>query len=240
MNLKPTIILEDEFIVAINKPSGLLSIPDRFDIDKPNAYNLLKLSHQELFVVHRIDKETSGILLFAKSKESHKELNTYFEEHKVIKQYLCIAESTPDDLEGLIDKPIAHSPSQTGKMVIHPKGKESKTYYQVHEKFKNYSLIYATPITGRTHQIRVHLASIGCPLVCDPLYGLRTEIRISDIKSRVYFSESKEIRSILQRTALHSWKLNFTLFEKEYSLVAEIPKDLRALIYQLKKWASII
>ncbi len=239
MTAKFSVIFENEFVIAINKPSGLLSIPDRFIPDKENAYSLLKLSIPELFVVHRIDKETSGILLFAKSKEVHKELNTAFEKHQVEKTYLCLTESFPRDLEGIIDKAIAHSPSQTGKMIIHPKGKESVTHYKVLDKFKNFSLVQAQPVTGRTHQIRVHMAFIGCPLACDPLYGLRTEISISDIKPRVHVSEDQELRPLLQRTALHAWKLNFKLWDKDYNLEAEIPKDLKAVLTQLKKWASI-
>jgi 23S rRNA pseudouridine955/2504/2580 synthase/23S rRNA pseudouridine1911/1915/1917 synthase len=236
---KLSVIFENDLILAVNKPSGLLSIPDRFIVEKANAFDMLKTSAGELFIVHRIDKETSGILLFAKTKEIHKELNLAFENHKVEKTYLCVAESSPIETEGIINQPIAHSQTQTGKMIIHPKGKESITQYRVLEKYRNFSLIQAKPITGRTHQIRVHLACIGCPLVCDPLYGHRTEIFISDIKSRVHLSKDQELRPLLHRTALHSWKISFTLSGIDYDLEAEIPKDMNALISQLKKWTSV-
>ncbi len=231
-----SILFEDDLLIAINKPAGLLSIADRYSPDKPNAFSILKSSFPELLVVHRIDKETSGLLVFAKTTDAHKQLNIAFETQNVEKIYYCLTESSPNVNEGIINQPIAHSISQTGKMVIHPKGKSSITYYKVIEQFKNFSLISAAPKTGRTHQIRVHLASIGCPLVCDSLYGLRKEISIFDIKPRAKATDYGEIRPILQRTALHSHILNFKLKDKRYNLVSELPKDIKALIMQLRKW----
>lgn len=236
MKTKISILFEDEHIVAINKPAGLLSIADRYSPDKPNAFSILKSSFPDLLVVHRIDKETSGLLLFAKTIDSHKELNRAFESQEIEKVYFCVTESSPNVNEGIINQPIAHSISQTGKMVIHPKGKNSITSYKLIEQFKNFSIILAQPKTGRTHQIRVHLASIGCPLVCDSLYGIRNEISILDIKTRANASDLEEIRPLLERTALHSKIINFKIGDKMYNLEAEIPKDIKAFISQLRKW----
>ncbi len=233
------ILFEDEYLIAVNKPSGLLSIPDRYISTKENAFNLVKNHITELYVVHRIDKETSGIILFAKSKEAHKELNSAFESHSILKKYICFTESRPMDMEGLIDRPIAHSIHQTGKMIIHPKGKASQTFYSLIEPYKQFSMLNASPKTGRTHQIRVHLASIGCPIICDPLYGKRSELTIKDLKSRINLSGDQELLPILKRTALHASSLNFNLFNRNYELFAKLPKDLKALQNQLKKWNSI-
>jgi 23S rRNA pseudouridine955/2504/2580 synthase/23S rRNA pseudouridine1911/1915/1917 synthase len=237
MSFKLHLVFEDEYIIALNKPSGLLSIPDRFDANKLNAFGLLKATNEELFVIHRIDKETSGLLVFAKTRESHKQLNQLFEDHLINKTYLCVVESFPEIPKGIIDKPIAHSPSQTGKMMIHPKGKQSQTKYELIEKFNKFSLIHAEPITGRTHQIRVHMASIGCPILCDPLYSLRDTVTIADIKRKAQINDEGEIHPLMARTALHAFKMDFQLFNKSYNLEAELPKDMKALLAQLKKWA---
>ncbi|MBK8449819.1 MAG: RNA pseudouridine synthase [Saprospiraceae bacterium] len=235
---KLNIVFEDSNIIALNKPSGLLIIPDRFDPEKPNAYTILKSLYPEVWIVHRIDKETSGLLLFAKNEVAHRDLNILFESHTIDKNYICFTESAPLEEEGIIDAPIAHSPAHTSKMMIHPKGKSSQTKFKLLERYHGHSCVLAKPLSGRTHQIRIHFAYMGCPLICDPLYGIRTEISIADIKKRPGLSKDQEIRPLLQRTALHSWKLNFILNAVSYELEAELPKDLKALQNQLRKWTK--
>lgn len=231
-------IFENNDFIAVNKPPGLLSIPDRFNKNLPSVISILKGSYDTVYPVHRLDKDTSGILLMAKTQDAHKVLNGLFEERLVYKEYLCICEGRPTTLEGLIDKPIAHSISDTGRMMIHPKGKPSQTFFQVVDRFSQFSLIKAIPKTGRTHQIRVHLESISCPLLCDPIYGKRSHISIYDLKSKLKTSPDQEIRYLLSRTALHALKLKFEYKSVQYELEAGIAKDFDACLNQIRRWSK--
>ena len=234
------ILAEEKDFIVINKPSGILSIPDRFDSTKENVYGLLRETYPGLMVVHRLDKDTSGVLCFALNAASHRQLNDSFANREVTKIYRAICESCPADDSGLISAPIAHSPAQDGKMVIHPKGKEALTKYRVKEHWRQFSLLELKPETGRTHQIRMHLAYIGCPIVCDPLYGQRSSLSIADIKRHSKLTGTDEhFNPLISRTALHAWSLEFNLNGQSHYFEAEMPKDMKALINQLNKWQRI-
>ncbi|MBK9272088.1 MAG: RluA family pseudouridine synthase [Saprospiraceae bacterium] len=231
------IIFENEDFIVINKASGLLSIPDRFDPAKPNAFNMVSQKIQNLWVVHRIDRDTSGLLIFAKNAETHKLLNLQFENQQIHKLYIAICQGTPPFEEGLIEAPIAHSASNDGRMVIHPKGKTSETLYKLSKTWKNFSQLECKPLTGRTHQIRVHLAYIGCPIVGDPLYGLKPNLKIEDIKKKVYRGKfEEEGPDLIHRTALHASAIEFNLGDQKFHFNCPLPKDMRAVVNQLNKW----
>jgi 23S rRNA pseudouridine955/2504/2580 synthase/23S rRNA pseudouridine1911/1915/1917 synthase len=232
------ILFENEHLLVVNKPSGLLTIPDRYDSNKPNLLNLLNASHDEIFIVHRIDKETSGLVLFAKNAESHRLLSLLFENHEIQKRYISFTENCPNPESGIINLPIAHSVFETGKMTIHKNGKPSITYYKILESFRNFCMLELEPKTGRTHQIRVHLAAISCPILCDPLYSQRSELFIKDIKSRAKIADFEQERPLLSRTALHANSLEFSLYGQLYHFECPLPKDLKALLNQLRKWQS--
>jgi 23S rRNA pseudouridine1911/1915/1917 synthase len=236
IKIEEQILEEDEQLVAINKPSGLLTIPDREGKDI-SLKQILKNKYGEIFTVHRLDKDTSGVVVFAKNEGSHKQLSQLFEGRETIKVYNGFVLGSPVQKSGTINEPIAEHPAKKGLMTVYKKGKESITEYEVLDNFKMYSWMQFRILTGRTHQIRVHLKHLGHPIVCDQLYGDGKPVFISSIK-RKKFNLSKNVEEeqpILSRLALHSSKLKFDLNNKTYELEAELPKDLRALLQQLRK-----
>lgn len=235
MRIDEYILIEDNHLVAINKPAGLLTIPDRKG-EEISLKRLLQQKYGSIFTVHRLDKETSGVVVFAKQEEAHKQLSRLFEGRDVEKFYQGLVIGKPINPEGSIESPIMEHPGKKGVMVTNRKGKPSHTDYKVIESFKAFSWMQFQIYTGRTHQIRVHMKELGHPIVCDDLYGDGKPILISSIKRNYKLSkEMEEERPILGRLGLHSWRLHFTLNGNRYDLEAEAPKDLRALLQQLRK-----
>ncbi|HEX4877037.1 MAG TPA: RNA pseudouridine synthase [Chitinophagaceae bacterium] len=236
MRLQDHIIAETENWIAVNKPSGLLSIPDR-EGKEVSLKILLKEKFGEIYTVHRLDKDTSGVIIFAKNEETHKYLSKLFEERQTVKIYLGLVNGCPDKKEDTIHAPIAEHPAQNGTMIIHRKGKEAITDYRVQNDFGIFSLIEFTIHTGRTHQIRVHMKDIGHPIVCDPLYGDGKPVLVSSLKSKFKLSkEAEEERPILNRLALHAFSLSFTdITGNRVDLEAPLHKDMRATLQQLEK-----
>ncbi len=236
MKLDNYIIQENENWVAINKPSGLLSIPDR-EGKEISLKILLKEKYGNIFTVHRLDKDTSGLIIFAKNETAHKFLSQQFEARQTQKIYQGFVLGVPAEQEGSIDAPIAEHPAQNGTMIVHRKGKEALTDYKVLESFGIYSLVQFQIHTGRTHQIRVHLKDIGHPIVCDPLYGDGKPVLVSSLKSKFKLSKDvEEERPILGRLALHAFQLSFTDMNGEMvAIEAPLPKDMRATLQQLQK-----
>ncbi|MEM9547618.1 MAG: RluA family pseudouridine synthase [Bacteroidota bacterium] len=238
MKRKPEIVFEDEHFLAVNKAAGLLTIPDRFRKDIPNLYDMLARDREELYTVHRLDKYTSGGLLFAKNKEVHKLLSQSFEARIPEKYYLAIVDGVPRENEGTIEQPLAESMTTRGKMLVHPRGKQSTTSYEVLQDFVKFSHLKVRIHTGRLHQIRVHLSHIGHPLMVDSLYGNRTEFFLSEIKGRKFrMKKDEEERPLLTRQPLHSHRLILPhpVTNNQLELEFEPPKDIRATLKQLEK-----
>jgi 23S rRNA pseudouridine1911/1915/1917 synthase len=233
----PEIIFENEAFIAINKPAGLLSIPDR-EGKEPSLKSWLREKYGNIFTVHRLDRETSGVIVFAKDEATHKFLSGIFEDRKVEKHYLGLVQGTLAQKEGSIDLPIIEHPTKAGVMVTAKKGKASLTDYKVEEELGLYSLVHFQIHTGRTHQIRVHMQSLGHPIVCDELYGDPKPVLLSSFKRNFKLSRAEEQeRPMLARLALHSQSLTFTDEQgTTHTLEAPLAKDMRALLQQLRKW----
>lgn len=230
------VIFENEMMVVVNKPSGLLSIPDRLG-KEISVKQILIEKYGKIYTVHRLDKETSGVLVFAKDEISHKHLNLLFENRKTEKYYHALLDGSLQTISGSIDEPIAEHPAGNGKMMIHAKGKQSLTEFTLIENFGIYSWVKFLILTGRTHQVRIHSQHIGHPVVCDSLYGNAKPVFISGFKKKYNLSKKEEEeKPILNRLALHASSLKFNLNDKEYFFEAPLPKDLKALLQQLQKW----
>lgn len=230
------IIFENDAFIAVNKPSGLLSIPDRLG-QEISLKDLLKQKHESIYTVHRLDRDTSGIIVFAKTEESHKELSQLFEGREMEKYYVGLVYGNMMTASGSIDAPIMEHPGKVTKMMTHAKGKASLTDYEVLESFRLYSWVQFKIHTGRTHQIRVHMQHLGHPIVCDDIYGDAKPVLLSSLKKNFKLAKSAdEERPVLSRLALHSFRLKFELRGETFELEAVLPKDLRAVLQQLRKW----
>jgi 23S rRNA pseudouridine1911/1915/1917 synthase len=236
---KPEIVFADEAILIISKPADFLTIPDRFDPGLPSVLGFLrKQLGEQVFIVHRLDRETSGVMCFARTAEAHRNLSLQFEKREVDKRYLAIVEGRFREEEGSVDAPLEPNPQQGGTMRVGRDGKPSRTDWKVLEQFKDHALVECKIHTGRMHQVRVHMAYIGHPLSVDPLYGRQGAFYLSDIKKRYKISKQQdEELPIMSRTTLHAHQLTLQHPVSGEPLVFEVepPKDFRALLNQLRK-----
>jgi 23S rRNA pseudouridine1911/1915/1917 synthase len=232
------IIYEDNAIVVVNKPAGLLTVADRFQIESYHMQSILRKKYGEIFTIHRLDRDTSGVICFAKNAEVHKVMSEAFEHRDIEKYYFAIVEGSAPE-SGEIDEPLVASETKAGTMKVHKKGKPSFTTFQRIEDYELCSTLDVRIHTGRMHQIRVHLNHIGYPLFIDPIYGRRTEFKLSELKGKKYrigkFTE--EEKPLLSRLTLHAKKLvmKHPVTGMKMTFEAELPKDLKALINQLEK-----
>ncbi len=168
------ILFQDLDLLVINKPAGLATLPDGYDPTLPHIKSLLEPHFGRLWVVHRLDKDTSGVLLLARTAQAHRSLNTQFEQHIVAKVYHALVIGSPAWKEKTVDLALRANSDRQHRTVVDPlRGKPAITHLRVLERFHRYTLIEAIPETGRTHQIRAHLATLELAIVGDHLYKLR-------------------------------------------------------------------
>ena len=238
--MKIEILYEDNDLLVANKPAGMLVVPDRFNASLASMNKELeKQVGSKIWVVHRLDRDTSGVICFAKNETAHRFLSILFQERDVNKYYAGLVKGVVVPEDGRIENYLAEHPANNGKMIVARKGKHAVTDYKVAAQWPLYALVQFQIHTGRTHQIRVHMQSIGHPLVADELYGDGKPFMLSEIKRKYRLSDKdEEERPLLSRLALHAYKLEFYK-EDGTHVVAEapLPKDMAACVKQLDKWS---
>ncbi|MFV0606718.1 MAG: RluA family pseudouridine synthase [Niabella sp.] len=229
-------MFENDELVALNKPSGLLSIPDR-EGKEISLKDILQLHHPEIYTVHRLDRETSGLIVFAKNAQAHKHFSLQFENRQTKKIYNALLVGSLPQKEGSIDAPIAENQARRGVMIVHRRGKPALTDYKLMQDFKIFSWVEFLIHTGRTHQIRVHAKEIGNPVACDKIYGDGKPILLSSFKNKFQLSKNVlEERPLLSRLALHAFQLEIKSLDGQVlKLEAPLHKDIRATLQQLEK-----
>jgi 23S rRNA pseudouridine1911/1915/1917 synthase len=239
------IIYEDDDIIVLNKQPDMIVHPAR-----GNTYgtlvNALVFYSDKLSsglgefrpgIVHRLDKDTTGVMVVAKNDTAQWKIAKQFEQRKTKKSYLAIVHGVPELTADRINAPLGVHPTIRVKYAIRPKiGKEAITFYEVVESFRGFSLLKLTPKTGRTHQIRVHLSYIKHPIVADDMYGgkLVYPWQLADGEPTVQ-------EPVINRVALHAWTLEFThpTTKKPVKFEAPLPEDMQNLLEMLRKYRKV-
>ena len=218
-----TIIYEDKDILVIDKPAGLTvhPAPGHSSHTLVNAilahYPSLAMSNELVRpgIVHRLDKDTSGLIVIAKNDPAREYIATQFKSRAVTKVYLVLVKGILSPEQGIIEAPIGRDPHSRQRMAIIEAGKEASTRYQVRKYLDDYTLVEVTPLTGRTHQIRIHLSAIGYPVVGDPIYGVKS--------------------AHLDRQFIHAYRLGFRLpsTEQYQEFSSPLPVDLKQALEYL-------
>jgi 23S rRNA pseudouridine955/2504/2580 synthase len=226
------IIYEDDDYIIINKPPFVSTLEDR--VDGFNISSLAKEYHPNATPCHRLDKETSGALVLSKNENAYRNLAIQFEKRKVEKVYHAVSDGRHEVDASLIEVPLGNL--IRGKVKVDfQNGKPSATKVRTAKIYKSHTLFECKPITGRTHQIRVHLSHIGAPIACDETYGGRPTY-LSELKKKFNLKKQTEEQPLIKRFALHAYSIIFKNVKgdtKEY--IAPYPKDFDVLVKQLEK-----
>ena len=241
-NIPLNVIYEDEYLIAVNKPPGMVVHPSRGHWSGTLA-SALAFHFQELStaggenrpgIVHRLDRDTSGVMVVAKTDPMHYALADQFAERTTEKEYFAITVGIPNHDRDIIEQPIGIHPYQREKMAIranHETSREATTFYEVQERFHGFAAVKVLPKTGRTHQIRVHMAHLRCPVLCDRLYGGRAQLTYGELHRR------DDSRILLDRQALHACriKLRHPATNEPIEFSAPIPDDIQNTLVEMRK-----
>lgn len=231
-----TVIYADDDIVVLNKRSGLSVAADRYDPDAPRLDLSAEKEFGKLFAVHRIDKDTSGCVIYARTPEAHRSLSMQFEKREVEKIYHCLVYGRPLWQQKHVSQKLLADGDARHRTVPNARfGKDAVTDFALLGVAGPYSWIEARPHTGRTHQIRAHLKELSLSIVCDPLYsGNQKPVRLSELK-RKWNGDADSERPLLSRLALHAWRITFThpKTEERVTFTAPYSKDMEATRKQL-------
>lgn len=228
-NFEDSILFQNEDYVLINKPPFISTLEDRSD---PN--NILEIARTQLAdpqVCHRLDKDTSGVLAIAKNPEAYRHLSMQFENREVNKVYHAVADGLHQFHNKLVDAAILKL--NDGTVKIAREGKPAQTHFSTLATYKNHTLIECRPVTGRMHQIRIHLRLLKAPITGDEVYGGKVFF-VSSVKRAFNLKREAEEQPLIKRMALHAFSLEFTLLDgKTIKIEAPYPKDFKALVRQL-------
>jgi 23S rRNA pseudouridine1911/1915/1917 synthase len=245
-NIPLDILYEDEGLAAINKPPGMVVHPGKGHwsgtLTAALQFHFDQLSSTggptRPGIVHRLDRDTSGVIVVAKTDLVHMRLAAQFENRTVEKEYFAICAGVPDRDRDTIDLPVGLHPHQREKMAVrrdHASSRQAQTFYEVAQRFDGFSAVRALPKTGRTHQIRLHLASIGYPVLCDKLYGGRALITRGEVSR-----QASDEAILLDRQALHARRLKLThpLTDQPIEFVAPLPADIEGVLAALRQFRA--
>ena len=243
------VLYDDGHVIAVDKPAALPVEPDRWAPELPNlARALADLGLQGSFrprLVHRLDKDTSGVVIAARTLEAERSLRASFDGGRVEKEYLALVEGEHPLRDGESDRiehPIGPDRRRSGRMRVRDDGKPAQTLVEVEQRFRGFTLLRCRPLTGRTHQIRVHLAAEGFPLAVDPSYGRRRGLPLSEIKSGYRAKPGRPERPLIDRLTLHAARIRFPDPSaggvdglRTITVEAPVPDDLARTLKQLAK-----
>lgn len=232
-SFKDLILFEDNNLIAINKPARVSSLEDR-GISPFTIHSLATEYCAEATLCHRLDKETSGLLLISKNDETYRQIAIGFQNRLIFKTYWAVADGRHYFKDHVVEIPLGQSARGKAK-VDHRNGKPAKTIFNVVETFRHFSLIEYKPITGRLHQIRIHSAVQNAPITGDTIYGGSVPM-LAKIKKDFNYNHDREPRPMIERTALHAKSVTFNYDGKPITLEAPLPKDFNVLLTLLRKY----
>ena len=237
----PPILFEDDSLIAFDKPSGLLVAQDRWDKSKDNLTDAL---HERLSpdcaLAHRLDRETSGVIVCAKTRGVLAPLCRLFESHSVVQEYTALVRGGPAEERGTVKLALVEDPLHHGMMLASEKGKPAETEFVVVRRWRGFARLTLHPLTNRTHQLRVHMASLGAPILADSLYGANRTLFLSHIKPDYKFKKNIPERPLMRRLALHAGRLRFVhpVTGEALEIVAPLPHEFEVSLKYLDRFAS--
>jgi len=254
-NIPIAVVYEDEFLTVVNKPAGMVTHPAKGNW-QGTLVNALQYHYDTLStlaganrpgIVHRLDRDTTGLLVVVKDELTHRRLAVQFELREVQKEYLALVYGAPERHSDYIEQPIGFNPTCREKMASRAAsegGRDAVTFYEVVERFRGLALVLCKPQSGRTHQIRVHLTHIGHPIVADKLYSGRDRLMLSDLLNSARPGSpaaTADDVTLIDRQALHAHRLRFRhpMTERELNLTAPVPADMSRTLDALRSHRAL-